>query len=162
MQGLYDTLAMFDLKPGDGLMIPIGVVLFVILWQFLDKYLFLPYVRLVEAREAATTGSVSSARDVVERTQAVKAECEEKLRRARVAAMETKLTQLREAKQKASEIIRASEDSAKTEIQALRDTLSSEMSAMRNDIQKQAELLAEAIVEKVQAPPKLAQKSFIN
>ena len=60
---MEEILKQFDLSLTDSWMTLVGAVFFVVLWRFLAKALFEPFLRLTEAREAATTGAADLVRE---------------------------------------------------------------------------------------------------
>ena len=58
-------LKMFSLTAQDAQMIPFGALFFVGLWLLLGRFVFKPFLALVEARERATSGAVDAAKEKI-------------------------------------------------------------------------------------------------
>ena len=149
---IADILTTFSLTVLDGVMIPIGVVSFVIFWKVMEHVFWGPYLQLIEAREAATVGAGSRAGDVLAEAKKIRMEYDEKLNSARVAAVRDKLSKVREAADKAAVIVGDAEERAKDDRVKEREAIQSDMEELRRELVGKVEEMASGVVEKVASP----------
>jgi F-type H+-transporting ATPase subunit b len=143
------ALKLFDLTTRDLVMIPLGALFFLVLWVFLSKFLFKPYLALVEARESATSGAVESSREKVAKAAELRASYDERLGAERVTAMKQKLDVVANAKKNAAEIIERAESSAQAALRDGRAANARDAAALRDMSLQDVDGLADMVISKV-------------
>jgi F-type H+-transporting ATPase subunit b len=143
------ALKLFDLTTRDLVMIPLGALFFLVLWVFLSKFLFKPYLALVEARENATSGAVESSREKVAKAAELRASYDERLGAERVTAMKQKLDVVANAKKNAAEIIERAESSAQAALRDGRAANARDAAALRDMSLQDVDGLADMVISKV-------------
>lgn len=138
-------------------MIPVVGVLFILLWRALDKNLFGPYLKLLEAREAATEGAHDEAHQAESKAAASIQDYQERMSEARRAGAEKKLTLVNQAKAEADRIIAEAEAGAQEYIEKIRAEISQNIEGIRKEVMADAEGLAEELCNKASVPPALAR-----
>lgn len=138
----------FDLVPFDLVMIAIGAVLFVCLWQILRIVVFQPYLKLVDARERATSGAEAQARANEERAMILFKEYEQKLMEERAVALKVKFEALSKAKAEAGRMINKAESEAQSYLEGVRKELDKEVGAVKQRVAFEAETLAGLLAER--------------
>ncbi len=146
---MEDVLKQFDLSSLDALMIVVGAFLFVTLWQLAARYLFGPYLKLVEAREAATSGAVDTIRNKKNQIESARVSYERVVTEGRVAAMKEKLAAVSAAKKEAAQITEKAEKEAHEALKQGRTALQGELDALRQESLKHVDSLAQGIVSKI-------------
>lgn len=146
---MEDILRNFDLVPFDLVMIGVGAVLFVTLWQALQAVLFKPYLSLVEAREAATSGTETRARLDEEKAASLLRDYEEKLTGERIAALRVKLDSVSKAKAEAARLVERAEGEARMRLEKTRQEISREAMELQRSSLLQVEAIADLIVQRV-------------
>lgn len=109
---MEEILKVFTLKPIDAQMIVVSAILFVVFWRLLNIALFQPYFRVVEEREARTSGAMHQADEDLKNAVALEALYSEKIDAARVEGMKLKLQLLDEAKKEANKILESAHQEA--------------------------------------------------
>ena len=143
------ALKLFDLTKHDLAMIPWGAFFFVVLWVLLAKFLFKPYLTLVEARENATSGAVESSREKIAKADELRASYEDRLGAERVAAMKQKLEVVANAKRSATEILERAESTAQKSLKDGRAAIARESAALRDASLRDTDGLADMVISKV-------------
>jgi len=149
MSTLEAVLAVFTLTPIDLYMILICAVLFVGFWKLADKVIFAPFLQLHEAREEATHGASESATTQTAEAEKLTLEYESELTETRVEAMQKKLALLKEARDKAQEIISAAENDARLFLQRERQGLKDQQADLLRQLSGDVDTLAASIVERL-------------
>ena len=143
---------MFDLVRYDAGMILVGAVLFVVFWKALEKSLFGPYLKLIEQREAATSGAEQTAQEKIAKSDDLNRQYDSKLLEQRVTFMQAKLAALDRAKSEADQITGSASKAAQEKLSALRQEISAKVSQIKASSEREADALTEIIVQKVAAP----------
>ncbi|MCB0310956.1 MAG: ATP synthase F0 subunit B [Bdellovibrionales bacterium] len=146
---MEQLLKTFDLTTLDALMILSSCVLFFILWSFLDRFVFSPYLKLIEARESVTTGAKQEAAEMAKRAGNLDRQYEELMTAERVRLMEVKLAALSQAKLEGAQILKSAESEAQRLTLEARESLEKLYTSIKADVPKQAEDLADEISQKI-------------
>lgn len=109
---MEEILKIFTLKPLDAKMMIVSAILFVIFWRLLNRALFHPFFKLVEEREARTSGAMHQADDDLKNAVELETLYSEKINTARIEGMKLKLQLLDEAKGQASKIVEVAHQEA--------------------------------------------------
>lgn len=150
-------LKTFDLTNTDALMIPFGAIFFFLLYKFLAAKLFLPFMKLVEAREGATTGAEESATQSSKKAAEILSEYELALRDSRARVMEERDRVVGIAKKEASQFLDKARDEAEEILRSARWEMASSLDALKKSALAEGDRLVEAVVEKVKAAPTQAR-----
>jgi len=154
-------LKTFDLTVVDGYMILVVAVLFVILWKALEKTLFIPYIRLIEARERATVGVEEEANAAYSKAEVGERDYLLKIADARKIAMEKKLAIVAKAKGEAAKIADDATKEAERILLSARAEIKKDAEAARKATLLNAEELANDLVSKLKQPPAIVE-SVLN
>jgi F0F1-type ATP synthase membrane subunit b/b' len=142
-------LKSFSLTPTDVMIIPIAALLFVVLWKTLESVLFLPFLKLLEAREQATIGNEAQAVADLNQVEELQRSYEQQLQEIRIRALEQKYRSLESTKQEVEKLA-ASEEAALLESSSrLRSDLDVASKNARAALVSDAQELADQIVSKV-------------
>jgi F-type H+-transporting ATPase subunit b len=141
----------FDLVPQDLRMILLGAVLFVVLWKLLQAVLFAPYIKLLEAREAASTGAQATAQRNNADAQETLAKYNEELTAARVAFMGARNEAIERAREQADQIVGKAEHEVRQTIEAAHKEVSRDLEAVAEVVQREAEQLGNTMANQAQS-----------
>ena len=141
------------LTKSDLMMIPVGVITFVLLWQALGRLVFIPYLRLLEEREQAGLGTAQLAAQLTHKASLISQDYEEKLSLARVAAAKARMRVLVKAKEQAAQLLREAQDSAMRHLEDARSVIGAEIKTQRETIMPEVEVLAGELTRKAILPP---------
>lgn len=154
----YSAILKFlNLVPRDIPMIAICSVLFLGFCKAMNVVFFAPYMKLLQKREEATVGSTDMAQQRVQDAEALNADNENKLLEARVAAMKEKLAVVDQAKRTAGEIVEKAEKEAEKLTQDARAQLQRQGSELKQQALREAQSMAELVVQKLKNPPQTFQ-----
>ena len=157
MEGI---LKIFDITPIDLNMIIAVGVLFVILWQVLDKSLFAPYLNLIDAREQATIGVEEEAQKAYVKAEVGSRDYEAKVAEARKNAMQKKLVAMDDAKKRAEAILNTAKEQAAQITAESKAKVWADAESSRREALSQAEGLAVDMVAKLKVAPTPLQKTL--
>jgi len=142
-------LKTFDLTELDAMMIPVGVILFFMLWKLLGETIFKPYLAVTEERERQTIGAESEASSSVIEAEKINNELDSKIQNAKTDAMLQKNEVLSKARKEASQLIAQAEEETQKFLQAKRTEIkNSQASAMKSNAEL-AKKLSDEIASKV-------------
>lgn len=153
---MREILKTLDLVPQDVVMIFVGALLFTLLWKALEAWLFLPFLKVVEARESATKGAVSDAAEMQQRADNLMREYNSELARKRVEAVERKLKLLEETKTKAAGIVSQAQQGAKSIIESARSEVVRRESELETRLAGEVDQVVDLVVQKLKTPVKEA------
>lgn len=148
---MAELLKTFDLAPQDLKMIIVWAICFVALWQILARVLFNPYLRLVESREAVTTGAGESAKLQLAQADELLAQYEDRLTQARVNGMKEKMAIINRTRSEAQEILEKSERAAQDKIRANREDLQNRLTALKSELERDCDSMVSEISNKLKA-----------
>jgi F0F1-type ATP synthase membrane subunit b/b' len=146
---MESLLKMFSLTVQDAQMIPFGALFFIVLWLSLSRFVFKPYLALIEARERATSGAVDSIREKLARAAELRQGVEQKIGTERFAAVKQKLETISVAKQSATRVVEEAEIAAQTTLKEGRAQIARDVETVRTRTIGEADGLAEMIVQKL-------------
>ena len=130
-------------------MIFVGTILFVLLWRGLGKWVFAPYIDLVEARERATSGAKENAKQLKSDAERITQEYEKRLFEARMEGTKEKLVILDNAKKQASTLIHKAEDEANKLTEDGKGVVTGQATQARGQAMADVEKLAQSLVENI-------------
>jgi len=146
---MESVLKLFALTVQDVQMIPWGALFFVVLWQALSRILFKPYLALIEAREAATSGAVETSRDKLAKAAELRSAYAERLNGARVDAMKGKIEKVAAAKKEGAQVVEKAELAAQDALKQGRADIARDARTLKDQSLRDADALAEMIIEKI-------------
>lgn len=132
-------------------MIPFGALLFVILWQSLARVVFNPYLKLLEARENATSGAVESSREKLAKAGELRTAYADQIAQARVEAMRVKLAAVAAAKKENGALVEKAEAAAQEALKQGRADIAREAGSLREQTLRDADGLADMIIDKIKS-----------
>jgi F-type H+-transporting ATPase subunit b len=142
---------MFSLTAQDAQMIPFGALFFVGLWLLLGRFVFKPFLALVEARERATSGAVDAAKEKIAQANELRQSYEQKIGAVRLEAVRQKLDVVAAAKKSAAHVAEEAERNAQEALKQGRANIARDVAEVRNRSLADADNLAEMIVQKVKS-----------
>lgn len=149
MNSILKTL---DLQPADPLMILVCAVIFFFFWKILAKSLFLPYLQLLEKREAQTIGREHSAAEKLRQAAALQAELDRKITEIRIEAIRKKNEELKKVRDRASVILEKAETAAQEQLRKSRWQIAENMDSYKQEVFKEAEQMARTVVDRLRSP----------
>lgn len=158
LKPLLDTFSLTELDAFFGLIVT--PILFFFFWKLMGAYVFGPFLRLTEEREAATAGAQGSAdaikKDIASREQKL----EESLLTARSEALQKRSREVAEANKEANAIIATAENSAKDFLKKSRSETEAQQEKLRSELfSKSEELISNALQAVTKAPEVLTSRS---
>lgn len=149
-----DVYATLSISRLEAWMSVVFALLFIALWGLLDATLFGPHLKLLEAREEATTGAVREAHEKSTQADVIIKEYEEKIIETRVQAVQRKLSALNAVKQQADDIVTKAEEHARGLVSKARTELESRTASLRSGAERDIDSMAQMIVQKLKQPQK--------
>ncbi len=140
---------LLQLTDSDLYMIPVGGFLFIAFWKISEKVLFGPMLKLIDAREAATSGSFEESKTVAEQAQALLEETEAKLFSVRGAASRARDTELNNLRAELAGQFNQNTAAAKDEVDAQRKVIAQESENLRQSLNSQIDTLSREVVERI-------------
>ena len=132
---------------------PIQIVLFLVLWFVLKRWLFDPTLRVLEARRERTTGQLAEAERLQEETARMRDEYEATLQTARASAREEATRIREETEAEEARVFDAARAEAAEIVQGVRARVAAEVeAALATMVRDAAELSVEA-AEKILGRP---------
>lgn len=145
-----------ELTAMDVKMIPVGGLLFFIFWKAMEAKVFIPYLKLFEAREAATVGSVGIANEIESEARSLQEQYKQGIFNARKDAVQQKLEKLEIVKKDNTAVLTEAETKASQISDNARKELEAKMAELSNSLNQKVENLSEEVVNKIKAKPRLA------
>lgn len=146
-------LQTFTITEQDVAMICAWALFFAAFVSLMSKYVFGPFLRLVEARERATSGAQVQARAITERAERLSAEFDQKITQTRIESMKLKIEEITKAKVEASRIVEEGEREAREITRRAREEIEARLGALREEVQQKSDALVEMVVQKVRSIP---------
>jgi len=128
---------------------PIQIVLFLVLWFVLKRWLFDPTLRVLEARRERTTGQLAEAERLQEETARMREEYEAKLQQARAGAREEAARIREEMEAEEARVFEAARTEAAEIVQGVRARVAAEVEAARATMVRDAAELSVEAAEKI-------------
>ncbi len=129
------------------------IILFLVLWAFLRRFLFEPYFEVMEQREHRSEGAIKQAQRVKVEVGEMEAQYKTRLVATRTEAMQQVDTVSREAEEQAQAIKDVARNEADKILTDMRATLQQEIADTRKELQSRAPEFARNISEKVLGRP---------
>lgn len=127
----------------------VQIVLFFVLWAGLKKLLFDPFVAMLEAREARTSGAKAAAAQTRSATEVSAAEYEHKLQDARQQAARDAGVVRTATSAEEQRVLEAVREESTRQLAVLRDNLARQAEAARPTLDGEAQQLATRMVERI-------------
>ena len=146
---MKEFLKTFDLTQTDAIMIVVWLFAFVVIWKLLAQYFFLPYLKLIEAREAASSGANDLAQEKNKKADQLQKDYEKRLLEEKVKVLNVRTQQLTAAKREAQTILESAEKEAQAFTAKSRDELKTRMASVTRNVPTEAEALANLLIDKI-------------
>jgi F-type H+-transporting ATPase subunit b len=137
-----------SLTPSDVKMIPVGTALFFVYWQLADRLLFQPFLRVINEREAMTSGASSAAHDTLKEAEQLLTDYDDQILAARVDAMQKKQVALNDCASWSREELAKAANQAQAQIASSRASLAEELKKTQSTMAASISALANDIVAK--------------
>mgnify|MGYP007051601409 CR=1 FL=1 len=137
----------------DILMIPVGALLFVALWQSLAQLIFMPYLKLLEERDSAGPGASRLAAQLRHKAQLLTQDYEERLALTRVTEAKVRMAEIGQAQERAASMIKDAQAEALHQLETARAAVAIEIETVRKELLRQVDVLAREMSAKVTQPP---------
>jgi F-type H+-transporting ATPase subunit b len=124
------------------------VVLFIILWLILNRILFKPYLKLLEAREQRTTGAQHDSSDLEHEGARLRVQYEEKIVQARAAGYAAKEAILQNGRLEREKILAEAREQAAQTLERARREIASALEQERRIAAAEAAALAADMASK--------------
>lgn len=139
----------FDLTISDVRMILVFTVIFPLILLALQSTIFKPFLRLIEAREAATVGAAQTIQQLRQKHEELRQQVESKLAATRLSALQKKAERLKAAREEANQKILVAENTAKAAVLAEREKIEANFKELKESLSVQSSAIAECLVEKI-------------
>jgi len=123
-----------------------SAVTLIALWVIFGQLIFKPFMRLIEEREARTTGDESQAQAKRARAKALQAQIEESIRQARVDGILLRDERVNHAKKEAQTIIDRAADQAALELKKAEQEIAEVKAKALAELPGEAEKLSKLVV----------------
>ena len=145
-------LQSLDLNETDTLMIPIGTILFFVLFRLLSSRLFQPLIGLIEEREKRTTGSEQLSNELQERAQDIRNRIEVRTSLAEAQHQAERQLIIERSRAEASEIIAAAEAATSEIVRQSRTEIDRECNQIREHSLGRLEEMASSVARRILEP----------
>ena len=129
------------------------IILFLVLWAFLRRFLFEPHFEVMEQREHRSEGAIKQAQRVKVEVGEMEEQYTSRLAATRTGAMQQVDTVSREAEGQAQAITDVARNEADKILSDMRATLQQEIANTRKELQSRAPEFARNISEKLLGRP---------
>ncbi|MEZ4753726.1 MAG: hypothetical protein R3A13_05375 [Bdellovibrionota bacterium] len=146
---MEELLKTFDLELTEFNYILIVIPVFCAFWFLMDKLIFSPFLKLVETREARTTGAESVATETLYEAERIQTDYEQQILNARIEAMKVRLAEVNKIKEEASQVLSTASTKAKQDLENARLEITSKQAALRDSLASNVDQLAKEIANKV-------------
>ncbi|MCH8055815.1 MAG: ATP synthase F0 subunit B [Deltaproteobacteria bacterium] len=127
----------------------IQIVAFLFLWFLLTKLLFNPFLGLLEERERRTEGVKTETASLIDEGERLRAEYENGITQARDEGNAVKETIVHEGRQAREQLLAQTREEAARLVQTVREEVQSEMQREQELVAREAEVIAQQMVEKI-------------
>jgi F-type H+-transporting ATPase subunit b len=127
----------------------IQVVAFLALWFLLSKFLFKPFIALLEEREKRTEGLKAAAASLTAEVERLRAEYESAIAKANEEGAAVKETILQETRRTRERLLAESRTQAAERLAAVREEIHKEIAKGREPALQEAAAIARLMAEKV-------------
>jgi F0F1-type ATP synthase membrane subunit b/b' len=145
-------LQSLDLNETDALMIPIGTVLFFILFRLLSTRLFQPLIVLIEERERRTIGSEQLSIELQEKAQDIRNRIEVRTSLAEAQHQAERQLIVERGRTEAAEIVAAAEAAASEILRRSRTEIEHECNQIRDHSMGRLEEVADSVARRIVEP----------
>ncbi|MBX7136394.1 MAG: ATP synthase F0 subunit B [Oligoflexia bacterium] len=152
---MEEILKAFDLNTTDATMILVWMVFFFGIWKLLAKTLIGPFVKLVEAREAATSGALERAAKISSDAEKFEENYRNRIATAKAKISQENMTLLIQARKEGAEQLEKAEKEIQQQTQARRRELGEKMLRIKQEINTEVDVIARQLVSKVSGSPNL-------
>lgn len=121
---------------------------FLVLWSVLGNVLFKPYIKLLDEREARTSGDEDVAIAKRQEAKSLQAEIEEQLRIARLEGIRTRDERVSAAKREAQVVIDRAAEQAAQELKRAEQSIAELKSKALAELPAEAEKLSKLVVSR--------------
>ena len=142
------------LNRSDMVMIPFSTFFFFIFWKIMEKYVFLPYLKLHEARELATEGSTDLASKSNQEAEEILSESQNKIGEAQRDAMKAKIDMVEAEQENAAAKIAEAEATALEQLQKSQQEVKTKVAELEQDLNTKVDDLVGEIVDKLKSSPR--------
>jgi len=149
MAGFLQSL---DLNETDALMIPIGTILFFVLFRLLSTRLFQPLIGILEERERRTIGSEQLSDELQEKAQDIRNRIEVRTSLAEVQHQAERQLIVERGRVEAAEIVAAAEAAASEIVRQSRTEIEHECSQIRDHSMGRLEEVADSVARRIVEP----------
>jgi F-type H+-transporting ATPase subunit b len=129
------------------------VILFLALWMFLRKFLFEPYLAVMQQRTQRSEGALKEAQQVRTDAESIETRYKAQLAETRTGTMQQVDTVYRAAEEQAKTLTDAARAEANQTLATMRVNLQQEIDAARKDLEARAPEFARTISEKLLGRP---------
>lgn len=123
--------------------------LFILLWVMLGNNLFKPYLRLLEDREARTSGDEKRALELAEMSEDVRRTIDEELRATRLQGLAARDASVTKSKEDARRITDDASERARVELESARAQIEKVKSRARAELASEAEVLSKTLLSRL-------------
>ena len=141
------------LNRSDIVMIPLSTFFFFVFWKIMEKFVFLPYLKLHESRENATEGSTDLAAKSSQEAKDILDECQSRLGTARRDAMKAKINTVEAEQEKAAAQIAQAEAASLERLQKSQLEVKAKVAELEQDLNSKVDDLVGEIVDKLKSSP---------
>ena len=139
--GILSAEALFEMRLCGGL--------FFLVWAFVGKVVFEPFVAAAIEREEATVGASGSAQQALEEVAALESSLEVELRDARLEGIRLRDEQIDVAKKKAAAALDEAKQNAAKQLAGANESLQELRAAAQQELEQEAQSLKKLVVDKV-------------
>jgi F-type H+-transporting ATPase subunit b len=125
------------------------MILFIVVWLILTPILFRPYLRLVEERERRTAGTQHESADLAREGERLKAEYDQRVAQAQVAAAAAKEAIVQQARQERDQLIAGARAAATRAVEQARQDVQRQLEKEKDLALTAAAGIAEEMVSKI-------------
>ncbi len=129
------------------------IVLFLVLWAFLRRFLFEPHFDVMQQREQRSEGALRQAQQIKAEVGGMEEQYKSRFAAARTGTMQQVDTVYRDAEEQAQGITDAARNEADRILADMRTTLQQEIENTRKELQSRAPEFARNISEKLLGRP---------
>ncbi|MBL7663126.1 hypothetical protein JNK13_10290 [bacterium] len=127
----------------------LSTVLFIVVWRFLSKTFFTPYLNLLDQRDRATVGATARTKKLLEESEALAVKFSDETKAVRLQALKRRDTYIEKAKQESRSVIDEATELAHKELETNRQKLEELKGRVRNDFSQEAVLIADRLKQKL-------------
>lgn len=127
----------------------VQIVSFLFLWFLLNRLVFRPFLGVIEERERRTEGVKAETQSLMDEGERLRTEYENGIQRARDEGHAVKERILSDARQRREQLLAQAREEASRMLGAAREEIQKELRRGREFAAREAEVIAQQMVEKV-------------